>query len=461
MGIFGMGDRNFTHAFDGFAKLHSFKFNGGSDKVQFSAQFLNTQFYQDSSEFGKLAPFLVLNSVQPSYGLVDKMKALYNGIDNTNINVVKFGGQSFHTLSDYWHSYEINPKTLETLQRVNPPLSNANFIHRLAPIPAASHPVREVGTDNYINFYSLVNPIPFASHSLNVVRIKSATETELIASIPVKNLPYMHSLAATEDYAIVVAHPVYINWMTIVLYQDPLESLEYHANQPTDLYVVKLSTGEVTHLQCDGFFFMHNINSFQEGGKIFIDETSYNDISLMHVMSFSNIRAQTPIWPKAIKSQIKRLTIDLAANKATVSNFQAVPGLEFVNGLDMPVINPNYAHKRYCFIYGQVLGDRGMEEVSLVKKDICHGGTGDKVWKKENHYPSESWFHPNPHGTEEDDGIVFNIVLDGDSATSYILFLDGKTFEEINKAQLPTWIPFSLHGNFFPETCSEEDQQCS
>ncbi|ELT89518.1 hypothetical protein CAPTEDRAFT_196404 [Capitella teleta] len=455
MGVFEMGDRNLTHPFDGLAKLHSFRLTGGSSHVIYNSQFLESNFYKDSKSEGRLAPYLVLGSIVPSFALWDKIRALYNGIDNTNINVVQFNGTTLHALSDFWHSYEINKRDLRTVRKTEPPLPNAGILNYVAPIPASSHPAKEFGTNNYINFYSLVNVLPWQSHTLNIIRIESSTKTELLASIPRIDIPYMHSMASTKDYAIVIAHPVYVNWMTIVRNQDPLDSLEYHADKPTDIYVVHLHTNKFYHLKTDSYFFMHNVNAFQEGDKLYVDETSYSDISLMHAMAFHNIRSGSPQWPDNMHSQIKRLTIDLSTETVEVHNFDTIPGLEFVNTLDLPVINPDYSFQRYCYIYGQVFGDRGLEDVKLVKKDIC--GHGDKVWFKPNHFPSESWFQPNPNGVDEDDGILLNIVLDGDTRTSYLLFLDAKTFEEINVGYLPTWIPFTLHGRFFSHSCSDDE----
>jgi beta-carotene 15,15'-monooxygenase/beta,beta-carotene 9',10'-dioxygenase len=101
MGLFEMGFRKLNHPFDGFAKLHSFVLSGGSDKVVFNSKFLHSDFYTDSASLGYIASYLVLDSVAPSLGVWGRIQALINGIDNTNINVVKIGGRKVHALSDY------------------------------------------------------------------------------------------------------------------------------------------------------------------------------------------------------------------------------------------------------------------------------------------------------------------------------------------------------------------------
>ena len=60
-------------------------------------------------------------------------------------------------------------------------------------------------------------------------------------------------------------------------------------------------------------------------------------------------------------------------------------------------------------------------------------------------------FLPNPNKTSEDGGVLITIVFDGHKEQSYLLILDAKTFETVNKAYLPHNIPWSAHGMHFPE----------
>ena len=53
--------------------------------------------------------------------------------------------------------------------------------------------------------------------------------------------------------------------------------------------------------------------------------------------------------------------------------------------------------------------------------------------------------------TEEDEGVLLTVVFDGTISQSYLLLLDGKTFQEINYAYLPHNVPWSFHGMWFPE----------
>ena len=72
-----------------------------------------------------------------------------------------------------------------------------------------------------------------------------------------------------------------------------------------------------------------------------------------------------------------------------------------------------------------------------------------QIWVKEHHYNGEPLFVPRPGATEEDDGIVIVIVLDGATELSYLMLLDGQTFETVAEARLDTFIPMSIHGSWF------------
>ena len=108
--------------------------------------------------------------------------------------------------------------------------------------------------------------------------------------------------------------------------------------------------------------------------------------------------------------------------------------------------NPTFPVNRYA--YGWMGVDYWRQ--TLLKKDLEDTDNYIK-WFKESHYPGEMFFIPNPEGEAEDDGVLITIVFDGFREQSYVMLLDGQTFEEINIAYLPYNVPFSFHGNWFPE----------
>ena len=122
----------------------------------------------------------------------------------------------------------------------------------------------------------------------------------------------------------------------------------------------------------------------------------------------------------------------------------------FLDHFEFPTINENHRGKPYCILYGWTA--RQVSRHTLVKKNLCDNSLS-KTWSddKFHHYSGEMSFIPDPNGTAEDDGILLATVYDGEVEKSYLLVLDAKSFEPINKAWLPHPIPSSFHGIYFPE----------
>lgn len=61
----------------------------------------------------------------------------------------------------------------------------------------------------------------------------------------------------------------------------------------------------------------------------------------------------------------------------------------------------------------------------------------------------EPTFIPAPNATSEDEGVVVTLVM-GATGKSFMLCLDGQTFQEVARAELPYALPYRFHGTFLP-----------
>lgn len=103
---------------------------------------------------------------------------------------------------------------------------------------------------------------------------------------------------------------------------------------------------------------------------------------------------------------------------------------------------------------GRLSGRSDIKEVQaaffgcLAKSDWKTGE--HKIWQPENgeSCPCEPVFIQRPGATEEDDGIVLTIVVDRVGTHSILVALDGKTFEEVARAELPHVYSLGPHGSF-------------
>lgn len=57
----------------------------------------------------------------------------------------------------------------------------------------------------------------------------------------------------------------------------------------------------------------------------------------------------------------------------------------------------------------------------------------------------------DPEGTEEDDGVLMTVVLDGVRGDSDLLVLEAKTMREVGRANVGSVVGFGFHGTHVPD----------
>lgn len=458
-GQFEMGHRKFTHVFDGFGKLYSWNLESPDRTMaSFSTKFIRSLFYNASLSSGEIATYLLFEMPDPPYDLLERTEAMLRGTDNMNINVLQLGStdKCFLAVSDFWQSYKFHPFTLDVISRVDDdlPLNNVWSRLRLLPIPSTSHPVPEnPDLSSYISFYSLLSPLSgLFGGSVNVIRISSEDEQrELIASIPMDPVPYMHCLGLSRNYAILFAHPLFLDFYWMLRTADPSRSLNWEPEHGMDIYLVHLTDRTVIKVTTEADFITHHINAYEDKTLLYVDMIAYPNPDLfknLHVDILLNSEIRDAI---NVNNVIKRYIIDLIAKTVTVTTFDLTHDLQFINHLDMPVINERFRRSSYCYAYGNVVKSDGIRyaNTTLVKKELCGRNGEDLAWHAPNHYPSEPWFIERPKATREDDGVLLSVVLDGEERRSYLAVFNATTLQMMSRSYLPTVVPFTLHGRHF------------
>ena len=417
----------------------------------FSSRFLGTNIFNDSINEDTISPYLMFQTVEPGFSDTEKLLSVFNGVDNTNVNIYTFGPAREHVaLSDFWRVYHFDPLTFDVIEMVQaeipgqPPLING------LPALSSAHPLTESGTQNQITYVTTINP--FGPSSLIVCRITSAKQREAIATFPINDIPYMHSFGLTKDYAIIFMAPAFVDIPILLETFEPLKSIQWKSGTTTKLYVVNLKTGSSTIIETDPVFAMHFPNAFQADDEtLSVDVVTYPNIDFFKTLQLDTLRHKTlrNTIPAEL-AQLRRYKINLKAETATYQEFPTTSGSEVANQIDMPVINENFRFKPYCYTYGMVLKSDGftLSNMTMVKKNLCKPGE-DRTWNEKNHYPSEPIFIARPGSTTEDDGTILSLILDGKTEKNYIALMDPKTLNIVNKAYLPINVPFTIHGQFY------------
>lgn len=450
-GKFEFGQRKFVHAFDGYAKLMALSIESGRS-VKFSTNFVKTYFYHHSQRIGDIAPYLLFDITQPKFNRLDRLQQLLHGIDNVNVNIQelknKENGTSFVAVSDFWQVYEIDLSTLKTLKRINAKIPQIeNPVYDFIPLPATSHPLREYGTDNSIMFLSLFSVFPGTNNRIQIIRIKSVYERELIASISTSKLPYMHSFALTKNWIVLLGHPLFINKMKILKTTVPLKSIDWLPEYGTEIFLVHLPTGKIRRMRiATALFATHFINAYEESGDIVADFIIYDNPKLFDILLLSIILDPVQRKNIVVKPTVLRFRINLRTDRVTIHEKGNI-------NFDFPIINKFFEKSYYCFAYGLTLDWMNStaspsDWAGIGKNDLCGKGRS-LTWSRRYHLPSEVWFERRPNAVLEDDGVLLSVILDTIRRISYLAILDARTLHLLHTIDFPTYVPFTMHGKFF------------
>jgi carotenoid cleavage dioxygenase-like enzyme len=82
-----------------------------------------------------------------------------------------------------------------------------------------------------------------------------------------------------------------------------------------------------------------------------------------------------------------------------------------------------------------------------------------KTWYEAGCFPSEPVFIERPGAKDEDDGVILSGVVGTGGQRSFLLVLDATDFTELARAIIPSRLPQSSHGNFFPNLSSKLGEQ--
>ncbi|XP_023330185.1 carotenoid cleavage dioxygenase 8 homolog B, chloroplastic isoform X2 [Eurytemora carolleeae] len=234
-------------------------------------------------------------------------------------------------------------------------------------------------------------------------------------------------ISNTENFAVIMLYPVSMDLGR--MYQENMHPLRGMAplEGPTRIYIMDLRNGNViSGISTDPgiSFSTHHVNAWEEGDEIVIDYASNMWSNMPNYLNFKNIMSEDKgnIVPTFL---MKRARINIKTKEVKVHDWKNALEIPYINYLEFPNINTNYNGIRNRFVYGWIGIDN--QRQGLVKKDL-EDSRNDKVWSVPFHYPGEPFFVANT-GKDEDDGIVLSIVYDGTFKKSYILLLDGKTFD--------------------------------
>jgi len=441
------GERSYHNLGDGWAKLH--KFNVFPDGLQYTGKFLKTPIYQKCMEAQEIIPSFTMGPVTPDFSLSDVPEIATNAADNTIVTVVRVGDE-FIATTDLPKVNKFDVHSLDFIEVFDPQLSSTT---------SSAHFRKEPGTNNLLNFH--IQGIPGIWETIHLYRYPDGdiNNPQEIGNFHITQSTMIHMFSVTENYAIFFVYPIHVDMGCVVSngMHNLLKCVQWDGDRPdsTDVYVMSLSDGKVvSQMKTKGLYSTHHINAYENvefqpySKKIIVDIVIAPWFGLQNLTNKDVMLNYEDTGKMTNDFAIERCVIDLSSNTIEHESWTNDADIPYINQFDFPMINPDYEGKNYRYAYGQAIVE--FKRQYLIKKDIKYS-SNDKVWYEENHYNGEPMFIPRPGAEKEDDGVVLVTVLDGDTKQSYLLMLDGETFEPIAKAILPERIPMSIHGYWSPD----------
>ncbi|KAG0251469.1 hypothetical protein DFQ27_008730 [Actinomortierella ambigua] len=369
---------------------------------------------------------------------------------------------------------ELDPDTLEPIRIFNYGyLDDSLGSSNLAP----AHPCIDPETNEY--FTSLLTFGPTALYK--IVRIRGShkghhaePDIDVLAEIKSPRPTYMHSFALTKRYVVVCHWQCdFKAWgLSVLWYGNAWESFAAHnPNLKCQFYVVDRHRGRhVATFEADPYYAFHTINAWDEDDDVVIDIAAYKDHTVIGDYFVDNLRDPKGKPPQ--QAVLRRYRLREVSRHAKVSKTNREKGqpptpapaavdfeLDEANNFELPTMNPTRYLRPYRYTYGvnrsgktpSLIYDRLIRvDLDQIKRAGKNSQAAYKYWMEDQCTPSEPVFVPAPDATDEGQGVLLSIVLNGRTRTGFLLILDAMTMNEIARADMQDGhiSPHNFHGVF-------------
>ncbi|ROT64719.1 Beta,beta-carotene 15,15'-monooxygenase [Penaeus vannamei] len=312
-GLTKVGQNEYRHAFDASAILQKFEIEDG--QVNYSSRFIRSKTYEQNQAAGAITRAEFGTPAPASKGMfsrfLDAMDPEKMFSDNALVSVVNIGPQHY-AMCETPFMLQVNTQSLETEERIN-----VNKKHGL--MTQSPHPI--IASDGV---YTVGQGVGVTGPKYSILRYPldgNLKQGKIVASVPARwrlSPAYMHSMAMTENYAILIEQPLAVSLSELlsdIVSNAPfIDGLKWH-NEPVLIHVVDRQTWKhvKTRYVTDPFFFMHVANAYEEGDHIIMDIPTYKDATILHNMFISTLREQrgknSPEFVESFRSELHRLVV--------------------------------------------------------------------------------------------------------------------------------------------------------
>jgi carotenoid cleavage dioxygenase-like enzyme len=489
-GQFEVGGRPLVHWFDALAVVRRFRIDGsggnaadddstadgaGDDPtagtVRYASRFVRSDDFRWARQRGRVRTATV--GTPADRPLSTRIRQALGGEfpDNPAIGVARVGGDVL-AVTESPVGLRIDPETLATTGRVD-------LTAGLDCDVTLGHVHHDADRDEFVGL-----GVSYGRDRGYVLfrRPADATRATPIARLSFDEVPYVHSFALTERYAVVPAVPFGLDTTRLLLGSATgttfLDAFEARPG-PTRFVIVDRETGERVATPTTGpTFVYHHANAYEvdgsgggeDGGtggdgdastgtgadELVVDLVEYPDERAVTGLTVAGLRSGDPDVPPG---DLVRYRLPLDGNGWADREVLREGPLEF------PTVNYRHDNGRpYRYVYVAEL-DEWPFPVRIAKVDlesrtattwdgaavVDGGGPADETAGDVVAHPSEATFVPRPDPDADDDGVLLTLVLDPAGERSVLVILDARSMTERARAELPQWTPFPFHGQFYDD----------
>lgn len=474
-----------NHWFDGFSCVHRFEisFNDGTQtpKVTYNSRRTVDEMLNRVRKTGKLDGFTFAKKRDPCESFFQKVMSIFRPAPSAqNVGVtlsinMPGGGytpQNKGTPGVNGHSTGIETLHIKTdadlLNEVDPETLEPRGVHRFTKLHpkltgqlAAAHAETDPITGDIFNYNLELGPKPL----YRVFQTSASTgQTEILATFQAAPA-YIHSFFLTENYIVLCVWNSQLKWggASILYYQNILDSIApFDPSAKAKWYVIdRKGKGLVATYESDPFFSFHTINSWEEPSSkdttktdIICEISLYDNLDILHSFYYDNL-VGTPKISKSgevekpascLPHHAQFRLANIESQDSQIRPAELVSKADSMISMDLPTIHPAYSCRKHRYVYGPADRLKSSFVDAIVKFDNI---TQEAIfWEEEGHTPGEAIFVADPAGTEEDDGVLLSVVLDGVKEKSYLLVLRAKDLVELGRAEMSGPMAFGFHGAY-------------
>ncbi|KAF1976275.1 hypothetical protein BU23DRAFT_502115 [Bimuria novae-zelandiae CBS 107.79] len=475
-----------AHWFDGFSCVHRFKirFPKGSSapEVTYNSRRTVDDMLETIRKTGKLDGYTFAKKRDPCEGFFRKVMSMFKpspmvqnvgvtlsinmpgggytpGKEKSIVNGHSNGLSTLHLKTDASMMSQVDPETLEPRG-----ICYQTKLHpRLTGQLSAAHAETDPTTGDVFNYNLEIG----ATSTYRVFQTSASTGETLILATFRGKPAYIHSLLLTQNFVVLCVWNSHISWggLAIPYHKNVLEAIApFDSSSKAKWYVIdRAGKGLISTFESDPFFCFHTINAWEEPSSkdatktdIICELSLYNNLDVAHSFYYDNLisshtsaKAYTrekrlsclPHW-----AQFRLPGVDAQPMSSNPHPAELVYKADAMDSMELPTINPSYTMRKHRYTYGIANRLKSSFMDGIVKFDNVTKKT--IIWDRQAHTPGEAIFVADPEGTEEDDGVLLSVVLDGIAEKSYLLVLRAKDLVELGRAEMEGPMSFGFHGAY-------------